>query len=75
MKIVTILTGIVTPLTFITGIDGMNFEPMPELRGHDGFALILAAMLLVDALQAWWLWRRGWLEDGATPRCSRRAKP
>lgn len=52
MKIVTILTRIVTPLTFITGIDGVNFEPMPELRGHDGFALILAAMLLVNALQA-----------------------
>ncbi len=68
-----ILTTILTPLTFITGIDGMNFEPMNELRWHDGFALILAAMLLaaillVDALQVWWLWRRGWLKDGATPR-------
>jgi len=46
-----ILTRIFTPLTFITGIDGVNFEPMPELRWRDGFALILAAMLLVDALQ------------------------
>ena len=68
MKIVTILTRIVTPLTFITGIDGVNFGPRPELRWHDRFALILATMLLVDALQPWWLWRRGWLEDGATPR-------
>ena len=68
MKIVTILTRIVTSLTLITGIDDVNFESIPELRWHDGFALILAAMLLVDALQDWWLWRRGGLEDGATLR-------
>ncbi len=68
MKTLTILTSIFAPLTFIAGIYGMNFENMPELKWHYGYALILVAMLMVAAVQAWWLWRRGWFEDWTTPR-------
>ena len=68
MKTLTILTSIFAPLTFIAGIYGMNFENMPELKWHYGYALILVAMVMVAALQAWWLWRRGWFDDWTTPR-------
>ena len=68
MKTLTILTSIFAPLTFIAGIYGMNFVYMPELKWRFGYALILAAMLLVAALQAIWLWRRGWFDDWTTPR-------
>lgn len=68
MKTLTILTSIFAPLTFIAGIYGMNFENMPELKWHDGYALILLAMAMVAVVQAWWLWRRGWFEDWTTPR-------
>ncbi len=63
MKTLTILTSIFAPLTFIAGIYGMNFEYMPELKWHHGYALVMLFMGLVAALQAWWLWRRGWFED------------
>jgi len=63
MKTLTILTSIFAPLTFIAGIYGMNFETMPELKWHYGYALALLAMLIVAALQGWWLWRRGWFDD------------
>ena len=68
MKTLTILTSIFAPLTFIAGIYGMNFEQMPELKWHYGYALILGVMLIVAVVQAWWLWRRGWFEDWTTAR-------
>lgn len=68
MKTLTILTSIFAPLTFIAGIYGMNFEHMPELRWTFGYALCLVAMVCVAAIQAYWLWRRGWFDDWTTPR-------
>jgi magnesium transporter len=68
MKTLTILTSIFAPLTFIAGIYGMNFENMPELKWVYGYFLCLLAMAAVAALQAYWLWRRGWFDDWTKPR-------
>ncbi len=68
MKTLTILTSIFAPLTFIGGIYGMNFENMPELKWRFGYEYALLLMAAVAALQAWWLWRRGWFQDWTTPR-------
>lgn len=68
MKTLTILTSIFAPLTMIAGIYGMNFENMPELKWHYGYAYSLLLMLSVAAVQVWWLWRRGWFEDWTMPR-------
>ena len=63
MKTLTILTSIFAPLTFIAGIYGMNFQVMPELAWRYGYAYALLLMLLVGAIQSYWLWRRGWFQD------------
>jgi magnesium transporter len=68
MKTLTILTSIFAPLTFIAGIYGMNFENMPELKWVYGYFVCLLAMAVVAALQAYWLWRRGWFDDWTKPR-------
>lgn len=68
MKTLTILTTIFAPLTFIAGIYGMNFDDMPELRWTWGYAYALVLMATVAALQAWWLWRRGWFQDWTAQR-------
>ncbi|MEB3265226.1 MAG: magnesium/cobalt transporter CorA [Cyanobacteriota bacterium] len=68
MKTLTILTTIFAPLTFIAGIYGMNFEIMPELKWSWGYAYALTLMAVVAALQAWWLWRRGWFQDWTAQR-------
>ena len=39
MKVLTIITTIFMPLTFIVGVYGMNFEHMPELRGNGAIPL------------------------------------
>ncbi|AUN14456.1 magnesium transporter CorA family protein [Paraclostridium sordellii] len=43
----TLLTAISAPLTIITGIYGMNFDFMPELRWQYGYPLALGVMFLI----------------------------
>lgn len=47
MKILTIVSTIFIPLTFIAGIYGMNFSNMPELHWKYGYFGILMLMLLL----------------------------
>ena len=47
MTVLTIIATIFIPLTFITGIYGMNFHWMPELSWHYGYFWALGLMVLV----------------------------
>ena len=49
MKVLTIITCIFVPLSFIAGVYGMNFEDMPELRSRYGYFVVLGLMLTVAA--------------------------
>lgn len=73
MKVLTIISSIFIPLTFIAGIYGMNFakqDPetgkmlhnnMPELYMEHGYIYIIAGMLLIAVIQMIFFWRKGWL--------------
>ena len=45
MRLLTIISTIFIPLSFIAGIYGMNFDNMPELHWHYGYFLVLGIML------------------------------
>lgn len=47
MKVLTIITTIFMPLTFIVGIYGMNFEHMPELKWEWGYPAVWGLMVTV----------------------------
>jgi magnesium transporter len=47
MKLLTIMSSIFIPVTFIAGVYGMNFEYMPELRSPYGYAAIWVLMLSI----------------------------
>ncbi|HCS66609.1 MAG TPA: metal transporter [Cellvibrio sp.] len=49
MRVLTIITAIFVPLTFIAGIYGMNFDNMPELHTPYGYFYTLAGMLVIAA--------------------------
>ncbi len=54
MKVLTIISVIFMPLTFIAGIYGMNFEFMPELHWKYGYPFALGLMaVMVVAMLAW----------------------
>jgi magnesium transporter len=47
MKVFTIISTIFLPLTLVSGIYGMNFENMPELRLKYGYFLVLGLMVFI----------------------------
>lgn len=61
MKMLTIISTIFIPLTFIAGVYGMNFAHMPELEWEYGYPLVLAVMLGIGLLMVRYFRRKQWL--------------
>lgn len=61
MKVLTVITTIFMPLSFIAGIYGMNFEHMPELKSPWGYPLTLFSMLAIACGMLWYFHRKRWL--------------
>ncbi|WP_200892502.1 magnesium/cobalt transporter CorA [Aliterella atlantica] len=72
MKLLTVISSIFIPLTFIAGIYGMNFNTevsplnMPELNWAWGYPLCLAFMTTIAGGLVFFFWRRGWFENFST---------
>ncbi len=67
MRVLTIMSTIFIPLTFIAGIYGMNFDPstsplnMPELRWTFGYPFSLGLMAVTAIGLLYFFRRKGWL--------------
>ncbi len=61
MKILTIISTIFIPLTFLAGVYGMNFKYMPETDWRWGYFVILAIMLMLGAGMVYYFRRKKWL--------------
>ena len=67
MRVLTVIATIFIPLTFITGVYGMNFDrtagswSMPELSWPYGYLLVWLVMIAITALMLVYFRRRGWL--------------
>jgi magnesium transporter len=74
MKVLTIISTIFIPLTFIVGLYGMNFaytDPltgevlssnMPELYSPYGYIGVCVAMLLIAVFLLFAFYRMGWID-------------
>lgn len=60
IQILTVITSIFAPLTFIAGIYGMNFVHMPELEWRYGYFIILGIMFFITLLMIMYFKRKGW---------------
>lgn len=60
MKVLTIFATIFIPLTFITGLYGMNFQYMPELGWHWGYFTVLGFMVLVGITLVAYFKKKRW---------------
>ncbi len=71
MRVLTIISTLFIPLTFIAGIYGMNFNTekspvnMPELNWYWGYVICLGLMVLITVVQLTIFWRRGWFKRQA----------
>lgn len=61
MKVLTIMSSIFIPVTFIAGVYGMNFEFMPELKSPYGYAGIWIVMLGVMGGMVYYFKRKKWI--------------
>jgi len=60
MQVLTIVSTIFIPLTFIAGIYGMNFVNMPELSWENGYFYTLGVMLCVGIVMTIYMKRKQW---------------
>lgn len=61
MKVLTVISTIFIPLTFIVGIYGMNFHFMPELTWRWGYPLVWVVMISVVVGMFIFFRRKGWV--------------
>ena len=61
MKVLTAISLIFMPLTFIVGVYGMNFKHMPELEWRYGYFITLLAMLGIGIGMFSYFKRKKWL--------------
>jgi magnesium transporter len=61
MRVLTVIATLMLPLTVITGVYGMNFDVMPELRWKYGYFVVLGFMAVVAGGMLLYFRRRRWL--------------
>jgi magnesium transporter len=61
VKVLTMITTMFVPLTFIASIYGMNFSHMPEIDWVYGYPIVLLAMALTAGTMTYYFYRKKWL--------------
>jgi len=61
MQVLTIISTIFIPLTFLAGVYGMNFTYMPELEYRYGYFVLWAVMIVLFVLGVWYFRKKDWL--------------
>lgn len=61
MKMLTIISTIFIPVTFIAGVYGMNFKYMPELESPYGYWTVWAIMIVIMVSLIFYFRRKKWL--------------
>jgi len=61
IQVLTIVSTIFIPLTFLAGIYGMNFRYMPELEYRNGYFVLLGVMAIIVIGMLYYFRRKRWL--------------
>ncbi|ASS49152.1 MAG: magnesium and cobalt transport protein CorA [Candidatus Fluviicola riflensis] len=61
MKVLTVISAVFIPLTFIVGVYGMNFKYMPELNWRYGYFYAIGFMFILASSLIFVFYKRGWL--------------
>lgn len=61
IQMLTIISSIFIPLTFIVGVYGMNFKYMPELDWQYGYPTVMCSMVVLVILLLIYFRRKRWL--------------
>lgn len=61
MKVLTIISTIFIPLSFLVGLYGMNFVYIPELNFKFGYFILIAVMASITLGMFLWFRKKGWI--------------
>ena len=61
IQLLTVVSTIFIPVTFIAGIYGMNFKNMPELSWHYGYFILLGIMAVIGFGSYFFFRRKKWM--------------
>lgn len=61
MQVLTVISVIFIPITFLAGIYGMNFEHIPELGHKNGYFIFWGVILLISFVQLYIFRLKKWL--------------
>ncbi|TFG27998.1 MAG: magnesium/cobalt transporter CorA [Promethearchaeota archaeon] len=61
MKVLTIISTIFIPLSFLAGFYGMNFLYMPELRIPAAYPILIIVIIIIALIMIWFFKRKKWL--------------
>ena len=61
MRVLTVITAVFVPLSFIAGLYGMNFENMPELKSPNAYFITLGVMISTGVTLLTIFWKKRWL--------------
>ncbi|MCP3030608.1 magnesium/cobalt transporter CorA [Halobacillus sp. A1] len=62
MQILTVISVIFMPLTFVVGVYGMNFMNMPELNTEYGYFVVWGLMIVMAVGMFFWFKNKGWFD-------------
>jgi magnesium transporter len=61
VRVLTVISTVFVPLTFIVGLYGMNFRSMPEMTYPYSYPIILVVMILIAVLMLVFFRRKKWI--------------
>ncbi len=61
MQFLTIVTAVFVPLSFLTGLYGMNFDVIPELKYQNGYFVLWVFMILLVVGMLLYFKKKKWL--------------
>ncbi len=61
MKLLTVITTIFIPLSFIAGVYGMNFRFMPELEWRGSYFVVIGLMLTIGVSMLVYFKKKKWI--------------
>jgi len=61
MKVLTVISTLFIPLTFIVGVYGMNFKFLPELEWRWAYPMVWLVMIVISALMIMYFRKKRWL--------------
>lgn len=61
MRVLTVITAIFVPLSFLAGLYGMNFDYIPELKYPNGYFILIGVMCLLACSLLFFFKKKRWL--------------